>query len=510
MNTKHITFRILLVLSFFGMISCELNDDENLPDPEYSSPIINNVEDGSDLGLLVGQLILFPNINLVGDVGLTNFKVILDGNVLQDENYDGTTGDITTSFELEVPEEWLGTTRDLRFEVTDILGNTTTASVNVIIGVLIPDYDIEDIDLNGQAFKRITGNINVNETLDNSSLWIIADSVTVAPQTKLSITQGTQIYAENSETILYATELSELDWQGTATEPIVFNTLSNAPGQGAGDDTPGQWLGIRIDGTGAGSNSGIVRYVRQMYAGSIEFSNALRLEDVGSGTTMEYIQIYSNANRGIRLNGGDVNIKYLVSTNGQGTGVRMDDGWSGLGQFWVINKDIAAGTALEGREGTPVVSNVTITGQGFNNPGAVPDGNGIRLRDGGNCGIYNTVVTGVDRSLRYSGGSGQGVIDGVSFFRDSASFNNGEDGGTGFHSSAGFFNPTDEDYEPMFNNTVDSFTITDSYVGVSTLNSSPAGAIGPFFTDVNYIGAVEPGNDWTVGWCLNLDGTLRQ
>lgn len=509
MKTKNIEFKLILLISFLSFISCELNDDKDLPDPVYSSPTID-IEDGSTLGLIVGQSILYPDINIVGDVGISNFKVTVENSVELEEIYDGSSGRIETSFEFEVPEEWLDTTRTIVFEVKDTLDNTTTVTVNVAVGTLIPEYDIENIELNGQAFKRLTGYINVNETLSNSSLWIIADSVTVAPQVKLTITQGTQIFAENENTLLFVEEAAEVDWQGTATEPIVFNSLANAPGQGPGDDTRGQWTGIRINGAGSDTNSGIIRYVRQMYAGFGSSTNTFHFDDVGSGTTVEYIQVYKNDNRGIRIDDGALNLRYVVSTNSADRGVRMDEGWSGAGQFWIVNKDIAASNGIEGRQGTPVLSNITITGIGFHVPGETPDGGGIRIRDGGNAQIYNTVVTGVDRSIRYSGGSEQGVANGESFFRDSASFNNADDGGTGFHQSAGFFNPTSDDYEPMFNNSVEPFEITDGYVGISTLNSSPAGAIHPFFIDVNYIGAVEPGNDWTVGWCLNLDGTLRQ
>lgn len=507
---KDINIKLLLILGFLALAGCELNDDENLPDPTFNDPAIN-IEDESTLELFVGQSIIYSNISITASVGLSNFQVIIDNSTLQDEDYDGSTGQITTSFELEVPDDWVDTSRQMFFQATDVFGNTTTVTVNIVVGNVSSQYSIEDVELNGQAFKRITGNININETLDNSSLWIIADTVSVAQQVKLTITEGTQIFAETEQTILYVNQLGEVDWQGTATNPIVFNSLANAPGQGAGNDAPGQWEGIRIVGDGPNSNSGIIRYVRQMHAGfGNDGENAFRLDDVGSGTVIEYVQIYRNDQRGFRINGGDVNLKYLISTNSEGRGFRLDDGWSGAGQFWIVNKDIEASNGIESRDGTSILSNITITGMGVNAPGATPAGGGIRIRDGGNAQIYNTVVTGVGLSLRYSGGSEQGVGQGVSFFVNSASFNNGEDVGPGFHSSANFFNPASDDYIPSFNNSVEPFDIVDSYVGTSTLNSTPAGAINPFFTDVNYIGAVEVGNDWTIGWCLNLDGTLRQ
>jgi hypothetical protein len=393
-------------------------------------------------------------------------------------------------------------------------------------------YTIEDVNLNGQAFKRITGTIDADETLDNTNLWIIADTVRVASNAKLTITQGTQIFAETPLTYLIVendevldandnitsiTDFGEVDWQGTSTDPIVFDFLANAPGQGAGDTSSGQWEGIRINGGGPGTNSGIIRYVRLMYPGfGNDGQNALRFESVGSGTTVEYVQIYKNDNRGFRINGGDVNLKYMINTNGEGLGFRFDNddfdgpsGWVGAGQFWVVNKDIPADWAIESRDDSnPIISNVTVTGIGFNGSNQSPDGDGIRIRDDGNGRFYNTVVTGVGRAIRTD--NGQSVSDGDSVFANSAAFDNdpNQDSGTGFHSSAETFNPTNSAYDPTFNNTVTPFTIVDSYVGTSTLNSTPAGALDPFFDDVNYVGAVDSGSDWTFGWTVSLDGTV--
>lgn len=376
-------------------------------------------------------------------------------------------------------------------------------------------YTIEDVNLNGQAFKKLTGTVDANETLDNTNLWIIADTVRVASPAKLTITQGTQIFAENAQTVLYVNTQGEVDWQGTSTDPVVFNSLANAPGQGAGDDTAGQWDGVRIDGDGTGTNSGIMRYVRIMYSGLS--SNGLELRNVGSGTTVEYLQIYKNeGTAGIRVNSGDVNLKYIIATNSADRGFRVDDdggdsGWSGAGQFIVVNKDIPAGNAIEARDDTtPIMSNITITGVGFNSPGSTPEGDGFRVRDDGDLKIYNAVVTGVDRSVRID--NSDGISNGNSVFANSASFDNNtlQDNGTGFHESVSVFNPTSGDYDPTFNNSVTPFTIVDSYVGTSTANSTSAGALDPFFDDVNYIGAVQAGeaNDWTFGWTVSLDGTL--
>ena len=370
--------------------------------------------------------------------------------------------------------------------------------------------NIQDVTLNGQAFKKITGTISVNETLDNSSLWIIEGIVEVAASTTLTITEGTQIFAETVGTRLEVNQSGLVNWQGTASNPIVFNSLANAPGQGAGNTARGQWSGIQINGAGGTDNSGTIRYVRLMYPGSND--DAFQFTNAGDQTVAEYIQVYRPGDNGIRINDGTINFKYLVSTDpfADEAGVRWGDNWNGSGQFWVVNM-LEGSEAILGRGGNGLLSNVTVTGPAFNDMSAGFVGVGIRIRDGSTAQIYNTAVTGVDVSIRFSNGSENSPIFDNSLFSNSASFDNDptSNGAAGFHSSASIFNPVDGDYDPAFNNSVTPFTIVDSYVGTSTANSTAADALDAFFTDVNYVGAVESGNDWTEGWTVNLDGTPR-
>ncbi len=496
-----------MVIPMIFLVSCELNDDENFPDPTYPDPIIS-VGGITELNLGVAQLINIPNLNVEGAVGITNITISESGNVLESQNFDGTSGIVNSSFSFQVPEAWFDTTRQVVFTARDTQNNTGQTTITVNISEIVPQYTIEDITLNGQAFKRITGIINFDETLDSSSLWIISGQVEVFQQTTLTIIEGTQIFAETEDTRLEVNQLGLVDWQGTATNPIVFNALANAPGQGAGNTDRGQWSGIGIEGAGGNDNSGIVRYIRLMYPGSnddsIQFTNA------GDQTVAEYIQVYRPGDNGIRVNDGMINLKYMVSTDplaGE-AGIRWSENWNGSGQFWVVNM-LEGSEAIQGRAGSGFLSNITVTGSAFNNPSTNPNGRGFRIRNGGTAKIYNAVVTGVDTSIRFSNGSEQGVVNGESFFANSASFNNEANNGTGFHSTTDFFNPTDNDYIPTFNNSVTPFTIVDSYVGTDTTNSTSAGALDPFFDDVNYVGAVEVGNDWTLGWCVNIDGTPR-
>ncbi len=500
--------RFLLFALLTVFISCELNDDEDFPGPEYDNPVVN-LDGTTSLELGVSQFINIPELTIAGSVGITRLVVSANGDILEDRQFDGSTGTVESSFRFRIPEAWFGTTRDVVFTATDTQGNTGASSLSVTVSDITPQYVIEEVTLNGQNFSRITGTINFNETLDSSVLWLISGEVNVSQQTTLTITEGTQIFAETEDTRLNIEQLALVDWQGTASDPIVFDAIANAPGQGEGSDDRGQWSGIQIEGAGGTDSSGTIRYIRLMFPGSDD--DSFQFTNVGNSTVVEYIQIYRNGDNGFRINEGTVNLRYLVSTNPveDEAGIRWDDLWMGAGQFWVVNM-LEDGDGIQGRDGTGVLSNITVTGVGFNDPSEDPDGTAILIRNLGNATIYNALVTGVDRSLRFRDEALQGVAFGTSFMANSISFGNDEDDGTGFHSSADFFNPTSSDYNPIFNNSVDPITITDSYLGTSTDNSTAAGVLDPFFEDVNYVGAVPADNDWTVGWCLNLDGSLRE
>ena len=129
---------------------------------------------------------------------------------------------------------------------------------------------------------------------------------------------------------------AKIEANGTASNPIVFTS-----GKAAGSRLRGDWGGIiilgnaptnrplspaplveggvdrRYGGTTANDNSGTMRYVRIEFAGIAAEPgseiNGLTLGGVGSGTTLEYIQVSYGNDDAYEFFGGTVNAKYLVS-----------------------------------------------------------------------------------------------------------------------------------------------------------------------------------------------------
>ncbi len=499
-SLKFFLLTLLIVIS-----SCELNDDESFPGPDYPDPQVS-FDGPSDLSLGVGQFLIIPGISYSAGVSLSSFVISESGNELFRRSFNTDAGTFSEGiFQLRIPEEWFDTSREILLSATDINGRVGTTSLNLTVVNIFPQYEFTPTSVNGEEFIFITGNINFDETLSSDNRYVISGEVTVSQQITLTIEPGTTIYGENEEARLEINQLGQIDAQGTLDDPIVFTSFNGAPGQ-SGEAEAGDWSGIGINGNN--DNSGVMRYVRIEYPGSND--DAFQLTNVGAETVIEFIQIFRSPDNAFRINEGTVNLRYLIATDCEDSGMRVDDGWIGAGQFWVVNTTFND-NAIEGRDMADLlVSNVTITGVGFNEPGEASEGGGFRIRNNATARMYNCLITGVDRSLRFSDGSEQGVAQEVSFLANSISFGNDEDDGTGFHSSADFFNPTDNDYIPEFNNSVDPITIVNGYVGVGTENSRAAGALSPFFEDVNYVGAVPADNDWTLGWVLNIDGSLRE
>ncbi|NVB76620.1 hypothetical protein HUV05_24610, partial [Bacteroides vulgatus] len=84
-------------------------------------------------------------------------------------------------------------------------------------------------------------------------------------------------------------------------------------------------------------NSGVLKYVRCEFAG-IEYStdneiNAITFGSVGSGTTVDYVQVSYSGDDSYEWFGGSVNCKHLVALGTWDDDFDTDNGFSGKLQF---------------------------------------------------------------------------------------------------------------------------------------------------------------------------------
>ncbi|HUC80541.1 MAG TPA: hypothetical protein VMR70_06470, partial [Flavisolibacter sp.] len=206
---------------------------------------------------------------------------------------------------------------------------------------------------------------------------------------------------------------AKINAKGSATEPIVFTSASQNP-------QSGDWGGIVICGKAAvntsfngkqglfqvegevdnaqgdglagygdltpatpvnDDNSGVLSYVRIEYAGYAfqpdKEVNSLTMAAVGSGTTIDHIQVTYAKDDAYEWFGGTVNCKYLIAWKTQDDDFDTDNGYSGKVQYGLVIRDSviadisrseafesdnnAAGSTVTPKT-SPIFSNITAIG----------------------------------------------------------------------------------------------------------------------------------------------------
>jgi hypothetical protein len=301
---------------------------------------------------------------------------------------------------------------------------------------------LKDLDNNDQLVfindNSIKACDNVTWTKDKT---YIVDGVTFVDScATLTIEAGTVVKftpradVGNPSALVIAKD-AKIFANGTAQEPITFTAEAddvNDPSD-LGPKDNALWGGIVILGNGItqkngvspvqvegiptteprgrygannnADNSGVLRYVSIRHGGRQIASgnelNGLTLGAVGSGTTLEYIEIYANSDDGIEFFGGAPNLKYAVVAFAEDDSYDWDEVYTGKGQFWfsIQRDDVAdAGGEFDGSTpddlspySNPTVFNWTHIGSGVGAAAANPVGWNLRA---GTAGIIaNSIVT---------------------------------------------------------------------------------------------------------------------
>lgn len=291
----------------------------------------------------------------------------------------------------------------------------------------------------GVKLDTLKGNITANLTLAGSSTqkYILKGFVYVKSGVTLTINPGTIVFGDKaSKGTLIIERGGKLVAEGTASQPIVFTS-----NQAVGARDYGDWGGIIIcgkaavnlpggegtveGGTGAlfggaltpddADNSGTLKYVRIEFPGiplqPNQEINGLTLAGVGSGTTIDYIQVSYSGDDSYEWFGGAVNAKHIIAHRGWDDDFDTDNGYKGKVQFAVSLRDpaIADQSGSNGFEsdndatGTgatpathPIFSNVSVFGP-YCNPSISANNlykRSAHLRRNTQTCIYNSVMAG--------------------------------------------------------------------------------------------------------------------
>jgi hypothetical protein len=167
-------------------------------------------------------------------------------------------------------------------------------------------------------------------------------------------------------------------------------------------------------------NSGILQYVRIEYAGYAYLPDkelkSLGLYAVGSGTTIDHVQVKYGKDDSFSFFGGSVKAKYLISYKAQDEDFDFEYGYTGKIQFAIALRDntiadISRSNGIESfnnSSGTtatpvtsPVLSNFTIIGPKQNSSSTYNSlyYSGLHLRRNSSLSIFNSIVLGWPRGI---------------------------------------------------------------------------------------------------------------
>lgn len=248
--------------------------------------------------------------------------------------------------------------------------------------------------------RVLVGSYERSITLDGG-VYTIKGYVYFTSGTTLRIPAGTILKSDISQKgALIIERGAKIEALGTADKPIIF-TSGKPPGQRARGDWGGVILlgnaptnrptspapliegGVdrRYGGNIPNDNSGTMRYVRIEWAGVAAEPgseiNGLTTGGVGSGTTLEYIQVSYGNDDAFEFFGGTHNAKYLVAYATSDDDLDFDFGYTGKIQFAVCQRrpeiaDTDAGNGVEAdNDGSgslatpftkPILSNITWIG----------------------------------------------------------------------------------------------------------------------------------------------------
>ncbi|MEM8898412.1 MAG: T9SS type A sorting domain-containing protein, partial [Bacteroidota bacterium] len=395
--------------------------------------LFHGATDAPAVDVLAGQFPLISNIayksflpDYIGaTAGTINLSVAPTG-----------TNNVVATFEVDISGLGGGAAVGFASGFLDPLNNQGGA--NFALLAALPDGTVVSFP---EVREEIVVSDNTGDgttTWTNDNIYVLDGFVFVEAGDTLIIEPGTVIKGRTGQgaqaSALIVARDGYIDAQGTSADPIIFTsivddtnnpndiplnttglwggviilgnaTLNSEPGETAIEGIPTTETRGLYGGDDDEDNSGIFRYVSIRHGstniGAGNEINGLTMGGVGSGTTIEWVEVFNSADDGFEWFGGTVGTKYLISAFNNDDAFDYDEGWRGNNQFWFAIQSSDVGSDFGGEHdggtspetampfATPVVYNATFIGGG-----QAEDDEGVFLiRDNAGGEYHNSIFT---------------------------------------------------------------------------------------------------------------------
>jgi hypothetical protein len=431
-------------------------------------------------------------------------------------------------------------------------------------------------DNSGNAAIKITDNGQGigSITLDPSIVYILDNFIFVNSGQTLTIPAGTVIKGEEgagtNASALIVARGGKVIAEGTATNPIIFTSVNDDLSDFTfiGPDDNGLWGGLIVlgaakindpagtsaiegiptsetrgnyGGTNDADNSGIYKYISIRHGGTdigaANEINGFTCGGVGSGTVVDYIEVFANFDDGFEFFGGKLNAKHLISAYCGDDAFDWDQGFAGSIQYLLTVQ--SAANAGRGFESNGVVNDATFdyNNQPLSKPTIIngtfignyssggTENNVAILRQGSGGNFYNNIWYNFGMGLRIEPTSSSEPIESITRLNDGElTFKNNffskiKDKFTGIEATnlQGVANESTDDVEVLVGDHLSANdNVYDAASGLQgttiattgglnplLVSGSAADLVSPFvaagFETTDYIGAFGNTN-WASGW----------
>lgn len=422
----------------------------------------------------------------------------------------------------------------------------------------------ETVSISSSSHQTITitddGNGIGTQTWTADNTYILDGFCFVNDGQTLTIEPGTIIKGKPGQGVdasaLIVARGGKIYAEGTKEKPIIFTAEADDLNGSVGDMDDGLWGGVIIlgksrlntvpaeqqiegipqteprgiyGGNDDTDNSGVLKYISIRHGGTDIGAgneiNGLTLGAVGSGTVIDYIEVFANKDDGIEFFGGTPRVKHFLSVFNGDDSFDYDQGFRGYGQFWLAIQGFDRGDRLGEHDGgtdpetgtplaTPTIYNVTYIGQG-----ETAGTRTITFRDNAGGTYANSIFfnqqKGIDIEYLSSECSwtrftkGDLHIEGNVFYQIADTmplFVLAYDGVTADQiktandSLASYFTAAGNRVaDPGLSIANNQWKIIPTNYVTDQLANYPADA---WFDKVSFRGAVDPNNNWIAGWTL--------